>query len=154
MEIGCGGGFPVTRILANVGLRLWAIDASSTLLAEFRTRFPKIPSQCARAQDSDYFHRKYGAVVSIGLVFLLSEPDQVSDIQRVSSILLPGGRFLFTAPVEIGTWTDVNTGHESRSLGRDRYESLLERFGFRLVATYEDEGKNNYYDAERFGEAA
>jgi hypothetical protein len=41
---------------------------------------------------------------------------------RVSEILRPGGSFLFTAPVEVDSWTDVNTGHTSISLGRNQYE--------------------------------
>jgi len=56
---------------------------------------------------------------------------------------------LFTAPLETGTWADTTTGHECRSLGQERYESILNEAGFRVVATYEDEGRNNYYDAER-----
>jgi SAM-dependent methyltransferase len=154
IEIACGGGFPVTRILLDKGLSLWAIDSSPTLLANFQTRFPNIPVQCARAQESDYFGRKYDAAISIGLIFLLDEPDQISVIHRISEILLPGGRFLFTAPVEIGTWKDVNTGHECRSLGVDRYEKILMESGFRVIAKYEDEGKNNYYEAEKLDEAA
>jgi len=149
LEIACGGGIPVTRTLMNAGLKIWALDSSPTLVEEFRTRFPGTPVQCTRVQESDYFRRKFGAVVSIGLLFLLGEIDQIALIRRVSEILAPGGRFLFTAPLEIGTWADMTTGHECRSLGRVRYEAALKESGFRLVGRYEDEGKNNHYDVER-----
>ena len=148
LEIACGGGLPITRVLLDAGLRLWAIDSSPTLLAAFKTRFPSVPTQCAIAQESDYFERQYGAAISIGLIFLLNETDQAALLRRVSEILLPGGRFLFTAPIERGTWRDVNTGHECISLGRAQYEATLEASGLRLTATYEDEGKNNYYSVE------
>jgi len=130
IEIACGGGFPVTRVLADAGLRLWAIDASPTLVAEFKSRFPTVAVECALAQQSDYFGRKFDAAISIGLLFLLPEADQATMIRRVSEILMPGGRFLFTAPIEVGTWRDVNTGHECRSLGRARYEEILRQSGF------------------------
>jgi len=39
IEIGCGGGYPITRTLVEYGLKVWAIDASPTLLAEFQKRF-------------------------------------------------------------------------------------------------------------------
>lgn len=149
LEIACGGGIPVTRTLTNIGLKLWAIDSSPTLVSKFKVRFPGIPVECKRALDSDYFGRKFSAVISIGLIFLLSENDQVKFIHKVSEFLLPGGRFLFTAPVEIGIWTDVNTGHECRSLGQARYESTLREAQFRVLATYVDEGQNNYYEVER-----
>ena len=149
LEIGCGGGLPVTRVLANAGLKLWAVDSSPTLLSEFRARFPNIPVECARALESACFGRKFGAVISIGLVFLLNAEEQAAFIHRASELLIAGGRLLFTAPLQIGTWADMTTGHECRSLGRERYESILVEAGFRVVATYEDEGRNNYYGAER-----
>ncbi|MEM9448411.1 MAG: class I SAM-dependent methyltransferase [Cyanobacteria bacterium P01_E01_bin.6] len=149
LEIACGGGIPVTRTLALTGLNLWAVDSSPTLVSEFKIRFPDIPVECAHALESDYFGRKFSAVISIGLLFLLSEDDQIALIHRVSELLLPGGRFLFTAPLEIGSWADMNTGHECHSLGRERYESILKTAQFQVLDTYEDEGRNNYYEVER-----
>lgn len=149
LEIACGGGIPVTRTLAVAGLKLWAVDSSPTLVSEFKVRFPDIPVECAHALESNYFGRTFSAVISIGLIFLLCEDDQVMLIHRVSKLLLPGGRFLFTAPVEIGIWTDMNTGHECRSLGRERYESILRETQLRVLDIYVDEGRNNYYDVEQ-----
>lgn len=149
IEIACGGGEPVTRTLVDNGLKLWAIDSSPTLLSVFKDRFPDIPVQCATVLESDYFCRTFDAAISIGLIFLLCERDQIKMLGRISEILRPGASFLFTAPVEVGTWTDVGTGHTCISLGQDVYESALEKSGFRVVARYEDSGKNNYYEAEK-----
>jgi hypothetical protein len=84
------------------GVNVWAIDSSPTLLARLRLRFPSIPTQCSPAQESDYFGRQFGAAICIGLLFPLEESEQVALLHRVSEILLPEGRFLFTAPVEMG----------------------------------------------------
>ncbi len=154
VEIACGGGYPVTQVLVDSGLQIWALDTSPTLLRQFRLRFPTIPTQCASALDSDYFGRTFDAAISIGLVFLLREDEQLTFLRRVSEILGPRGRFLFTAPIEIGGWQDVNTGHECWSLGRIAYTRALERAGFRLIRTHVDEGENNYYEAERISGAA
>jgi len=154
LDIACGGGMPVTRTLTDAGLNIWAVDSSPTLVAEFRARFPNIPVQCARVQDSDFFERKFGAAISIGLLFLLDEKDQLALIRSVSDILVPGGRFLFTAPVEAGNWADRITGHACRSLGRERYDRALQESGFRLLGQYEDDGNNNHYDAERIDGSA
>ena len=149
IELGCGGGYPITRVLEAAGLQLWAVDASPTLIEAFRSRFPAIPEQCARVQESDFFGRTYEATVAVGLVFLLAESDQVRLISKVSEILEPGGRFLFTAPIEKGTWKDMTTGLECKSLGLARYEGHLTGAGFRVVDTFSDKGANNYYDVER-----
>jgi cyclopropane fatty-acyl-phospholipid synthase-like methyltransferase len=149
LEIGCGGGLPVTRALVDAGLRIWAVDSSPTLLSEFKSRFPEVPVDCACALESTYFGRKFEAVIAIGLLFLLNEEEQSALVHRVSDLIVPGGRFLFTAPVEIGTWADMTTGHECHSLGREKYEAILKEAAFQLIATYEDEGRNHYYEAER-----
>lgn len=148
IELACGGGYPITRVLQTAGLDLWAVDSSPTLVAEFRSRFPTIPVQCARVQERDFFGREYEGAIAIGLLFLLSEMDQAALISRVSKILVSGGRFLFTAPIQYGIWHDLNTGLECTSLGQSRYQELLRNSGFRVLATYTDKGENNYYDVE------
>lgn len=153
VEIACGGGYPITQVLVDSGLAVWAIDTSPTLLRQFRLRFPTIPTQCASALDSTYFGRTFEAVISIGLLSFLHEDEQLALLDRVSEILEPGGRFLFTAPIEMGTWRDVTTGLECWSLGRIGYTRALERLGFRMIRTHVDEGENNYYDAEKIGRA-
>lgn len=154
VEIACGGGYPVTQVLVNAGLAVWAIDTSPTLLRQFRLRFPRIPTHCASALDSNYFGRTFDAVISIGLVPFLREDEQQALFQRVSEILEPRGRFLFTAPIETGTWQDVTTGLECWSLGRIAYTRALQHVGFRVIRTHVDEGENNYYHAEKIGGAA
>ena len=149
IEIACGGGVPVTQTLVDAGLKLWAIDSSPTLISVFKDRFPDIPAQCDTVLESDYFQKKYDAAITVGLIFLLCERDQIKMLGQVSEILRPGASFLFTAPVEVGTWTDTSTGHTCQSLGRDVYESALEQSGFRVVGRREDIGKNNYYEAEK-----
>src|SRR5262245_2180402 len=151
IEMACGGGYPITTVLYAAGLQLWALDASPTLVAEFQTRFPKIPVQCERVQKSRFFGRTFEGAIAIGLLFLLPESDQAALIARVSRIVVPRGRFLFTAPLEVGTWADMNTGLECKSLGQARCEELLTQSDFRVVATHVDEGANNYYEAEKLG---
>jgi cyclopropane fatty-acyl-phospholipid synthase-like methyltransferase len=151
IEMACGGGYPITTALDAAGLQVWAVDASPTLVAEFQTRFPKIPVRCERVQKSSFFGRKFEGAIAIGLLFLLPESDQAALIARVSRILVPRGRFLFTAPLEVGTWADTNTGLECRSLGQERYEELLTQSDLRVVATHVDEGANNHYEVEKLG---
>jgi SAM-dependent methyltransferase len=149
IELACGGGYPITKVLHAVGLKLWAMDSSPTLVAAFEHRFPSVPVQCARVQGFEFFGRTFDAAIAVGLMFLLPEHDQLALIDNVSKRLVPGGRFLFMAPIEVGTWRDLNTGMLCQSLGRERYETCLNAAGFRVVNTFIDKGVNHYYDAER-----
>lgn len=150
IELGCGGGYPITQVLHSSGLRLWAVDSSPTLVARFESRFPDVPIQCCRVQECTFFHQQYDGVIAIGLIFLLPEPDQCELIASVARMLLPGGLFLFTAPIERGDWVDMNTGLLCRSLGKAVYTHQLDIAGLKTVDTFIDAGDNNYYHTQRF----
>lgn len=149
LELGCGPGEPLSKILIEGGFALHAIDASPTLMHAFRQRFPKIPTECAAAEASNFFDRDFDAVLAVGLLFLLRPESQEQVIRHVGRVLRPGGRFLFTAPEQILQWEDVLTKRESVSLGYDAYRALLESTGMSIINTCVDEGENFHYSARR-----
>lgn len=148
LELACGAGYPVTRALTEAGFQVWAVDGSSTLLSVFAERFPAVPVECAKVQESDFFGLQFDAVVAVGLLFLLSEGDQIDLIARVAKNLLPGGRFLFTAPVQACQWHDLTTGIMSQSLGQNSYETHLNASGMQLTRSFLDAGGNHYFEAQ------
>lgn len=147
LDIGCGFGEPVTRTLIEAGLEVWGVDASPTLVAEYRRRFPDCPVTCGAAEASDLFGRSFDGAVAVGLMFLLPEADQRRLIARVSGALAPGGRFLFSAPRQVCEWDDLLTGRPSRSLGEAAYRAALEAAGLSVVEQPTDAGGNHYFDA-------
>ena len=149
IDLGCGPGVPVTRTLIDAGHDVFAIDASASMVRAFAERFPQIPVACEAIQDSTFFNRTFDGAVAWGLMFLLRADLQELVIQRVARALKPGGRFLFTAPWQTGTWPDLLTGRESVSLGRDAYLRVLSSAGFALLNEFDDEGENHYYDVVR-----
>ena len=149
LDLGAGTGEPITSALIEAGCHVSALDASPAMVDLFRERFPEIPIVCEPVETSDFFNRKFDAVVAIGLVFLLKAPAQTALMERVSAALKPGGRFLFSAPVEIGAWSDLLTGQTSQSLGRDAYVSALKEAGFEQIESRHDEGGSHYYDAHK-----
>lgn len=144
-DIGCGSGVPISQALIEDGFTVFGIDASLSLLAAFRRRFPNVRSACEAAQDSAFFHQTFDAAVAVGLIFLLPADDQRKVIGRVANVLNPGGRFLFTAPWQTCEWRDVLTGRLSRSLGKQEYDRILRASGMHLVACHQEE--NHFYDA-------
>lgn len=146
IDLACGPGVPITKALIDAGHTIYALDASWSMVCAFGERFPHLPVACEAIQDSTFFDRTFDAAVAWGVMFLLPADVQAVVLARVSSALRPGGRFLFTAPWQIGTWQDLLTGRESVSLGRDNYLAALSAAGFTLLNEFDDEGENHYYD--------
>jgi SAM-dependent methyltransferase len=142
LDLACGTGFPVTQLLLNEGLNVYALDASPSMIAIYRNNFPGIPTACEPVERSTFFNRTFDGIIAIGLIFLLPEETQRTLLTQLTTILNPGGKLLFTSPYQKITWTDVLTGHPSRSLGATEYRSLLS-----IKEEFTDEGENYYFSA-------
>jgi SAM-dependent methyltransferase len=147
LDLGCGSGLPITKVLIDEGLNVSAIDAAPSLVEAFRGNFPQVPVACESAVDSLFFERTFEGVLAWGLMFLLQPHEQRRLIQRIADILAHGGRLLFTSEAELVVWNDAMTGLESRSLGAAEYRRLLSSVGLSVISEYEDEGQNYYFDA-------
>ena len=97
LDLGCGTGVPITKTLIDRGFDVYGIDASPSIIAAFRARFPTIPVECAAVEDSDFFGRAFEGVVAWGLFFLLDADAQRRLIAKIAAVLPRGGRLLFTA---------------------------------------------------------
>jgi SAM-dependent methyltransferase len=149
LDLGSGPGEPSTRILREAGLSTYAVDASPTMVAAFRERFPGVPIEQNTVEASAFFDRTFDGVLAWGLLFLLEPAAQALVIEKVAAALGPGGRFLFTAPDEPLEWLDAMTDRPSQSLGAQTYERLLRGAGLTWVAAALDEGDNHYYVVEK-----
>lgn len=149
LELGCGNGIPITQTLLGAGLNVYAVDASPKMVTAFRKNFPDTPIKCEAAEQLTLIEQKFDAALAWGLMFLLTPEIQETVIQNISTALNNGGKFLFTSPRECAIWTDIRTGRKSESLGKSRYQSLLSSADMTLIAEYDDEGSNHYFEAEK-----
>jgi ubiquinone/menaquinone biosynthesis C-methylase UbiE len=149
LELACGSGVPITQVLIEEGLQVWAIDASQTLLETLRERYPQVQTEWAAAEDSEFFGRTFDAVLAWGLMFLLAEEAQTVVIEKAARVLKPDGQFVFTAPGEPVQWKDSITERDSISLGAGRYVELLEGEGLSVEHGKMDAGENYYFFATR-----
>lgn len=147
LDLGCGTGFPIAKVLMDEGRSVYGIEASSTLAKAFQEHFPHVPIVCEAAEDSLFFNRKFDGIIAWGLLFLLSEELQVKVMQKAANALKTGGELLFTAPYQKADWKDAMTGQHSTSLGAERYKELLFASGLSLMEEFDDEGENHYYKA-------
>lgn len=149
LDLGCGPGEPSTRILQENGLKTFAVDASPTMVAAFRERFPGVPVELNTVEASAFFNQTFDGVLAWGLLFLLEPAAQALVIEKVAKVLAPQGRFLFTAPRQPLAWLDVMTNQRSYALGEETYQQLLHAAGLTWVDSAEDEGGNHYYFVEK-----
>jgi cyclopropane fatty-acyl-phospholipid synthase-like methyltransferase len=149
LDLGSGPGEPSTRILQEAGLTTYAIDASPTMVAAFRERFPGVPIEQNTVEASTFFDRTFDGVLAWGILFLLTPVAQALVMEKVARALEPQGRFLFTAPRQPLEWLDAMTEHRSQSLGEHTYARLLRDAGLTWVADAQDEGENHYYVVEK-----
>lgn len=149
LDLGCGTGVPVSKLLMDEGLLVYGIDASPTLVQHFRQNFPMAPVACEAVEDSLMFERQFDAVIAWGLLFLLPMDVQASVLRKIADALPTGGKLLFTAPRQPVTWIDVMTTRESISLGTKTYKTLLRAGGLSLLEEFDDEGGNHYYHAAK-----
>jgi SAM-dependent methyltransferase len=94
LDLGCGGGEPVDRYLIDNGHQLTGNDASGTMIALARIRFPR-----HRWLHFDMrtlvFDEKFAGVVAWDSLFHLPHRDQAAMIARVAGWLEKDGAFLF-----------------------------------------------------------
>ena len=147
LDLGCGSGVPISKVLIDAGFRVYGVDASPRMVALFRSNFPGEQVECSPAEESVFFDMRFDGVLAWGLLFLLASEVQQAVIRKAAGVLHPNGRLLFTAPTQACTWTDVLTRLESVSLGRGEYVRAIETAGLTVEAEYDDEGDNHYYSA-------
>lgn len=149
LDLGCGTGIPVTKILLEAGLKAYAVDASPKMVKDFQQNFPNVPVACESVERSGFFSRAFDGIIAVGLMFLLSEESQRALISKMAVALNPGGNLIFTAPVDKHKWKDVMTEQFSLSLGAEQYRMLIATSGLSIGEEYRDEGGNHYFSGIR-----
>ncbi len=89
LDHGSGPGEPSTRILQEADLTTYAVEASPTMVAAFRERFPDVPIERSTVEASEFFNQTFGGVLAWGLLFLLNPTSQALVIEKVARALAP-----------------------------------------------------------------
>ena len=66
LDLGCGTGVPISQTLVDRGLLVHGVDASPSMIAAFRARFPAAPAECSAVEDSPFFNRTFAGVAAWG----------------------------------------------------------------------------------------
>lgn len=95
LELGCGSGVPITRMLLDRGAEVVANDISTKQLDMAKTRCPQatlIPGDMAALS---FEPASFDGVVSFYTIFHLPRAEQKGMLANIHSWLKPGGMFVF-----------------------------------------------------------
>src|SRR5687768_11212386 len=87
LDVGCGTGMPLTRVLLDHGCAVLGVDSSGKLLARFHGNFPHVPTICAPIQSCEFERRTFDAAIAWGVMFHLRHEDQLQAIANISRAL-------------------------------------------------------------------
>lgn len=154
LDVGCGTGLPLTRVLLEHGCHVMGVDSSRELLARFQANFPHVPVICAPIQSCELQSRTFDAAIAWGVLFHLRHEEQEQAIANIARTLKPGAVFLFTSGDAHGSidgepMNGVPFRYHSYSV--DGYRDLLRVYGLALEATHTDPGGNVYFLSSKTG---
>lgn len=136
LDLGCGGGEPVARYLADRGYRLTGIDIAPSMVKLARTRFARHRWIEADMRKFAAEPNAYDGIIAWSSLFHLDVEAQEKLIPRIALWLKRGGVALFnTGPdrgVRIGEFEGEALFHASLAPGE--YRALFARSGLAELA--------------------
>ncbi|GHG71074.1 class I SAM-dependent methyltransferase [Comamonas sp. JC664] len=154
LDVGCGTGLPLTRVLLEHGCHVLGVDSSRELLAKFQANFPHVQTLCAPIQACELEARTFDAAIAWGVLFHLRHDEQARAIAHIARALKPGAVFLFTSGDAHGSvdgepMNGVPFRYHSYSV--EGYRDLLRAHGLTLESTHTDPGGNVYFVSRKTG---
>ncbi len=95
LDIGCGGGIPVTAALARVA-EVVGVDVSPVQIREARARVPQARFVLGDIMTLEFEAGSFDAVTAFYALFHLPREEHAALIERVAGWLRPGGHALLT----------------------------------------------------------
>jgi SAM-dependent methyltransferase len=135
LDIGCGSGAPVAKYLIDQGFAVDGVDASPTLIAHCRERFPQ---RCWHVADMRALalQKTFSGLLAWDSFFHLSHDDQRRMFPIFKRLASPHAALMFTSGTSHGEALGSYRGEPlyHASLAPEEYRALLESNGFRVVA--------------------
>ena len=140
LNLGCGTGDPIARALLSCGYGVVGVDASPTMIALARERFPADWFPGAEWHVADMralaLGRRFDGVLAWHSCFHLTPADQRALFPVFAAHAARGAALLFTSGLEagetLGEWEGELLYHGS--LDPAEYATLLAEQGFAVVA--------------------
>jgi SAM-dependent methyltransferase len=140
LDLGCGGGLPISGYLVRQGRAVTGIDSSPPLIELCHQRFPQQEWIVADMRTLN-LERRFDAIVAWDSFFHLCPEDQRSVFSIFARHAKPGAALMFTSGPRLGEAIGEfeNEPLYHGSLDPEEYENLLEQFGFEVVEYVADD---------------
>lgn len=134
LDIGCGGGEPISRYVLGQGRALTGVDSSAPLIALCRARFPDAVFEIGDMRRLDLGQR-FDGLIAWDSFFHLDADDQRRMFPRFAAHAAPGAALLFTSGPHAGEAIGEFHGDPlyHASLDPEEYRSLLQTNGFEVI---------------------
>ena len=114
LDLGCGTGIPIARLLDSRGFRVTGIDRSKRLLQKAKTN---VPRACFHKEEIEDFRasKRYDGVVLWDVLFHLPREEHGPLIEEIHDSLCPEGLFIVSSGgcgEELPPFTDSMFGVE------------------------------------------
>ena len=134
LDLGCGGGQPVSAWLIAEGFSFTGVDYSEAMLDIARRRWPS-ENWCLADMRSLDLNETFHGIVAWDSFFHLTQQEQRDALPRLAAHLEPGGLLLVTVGPKAGESVGQVAGEPvlQASLSPAEYASLLELHGLMLI---------------------
>ncbi|KAF2745683.1 methyltransferase type 11 [Sporormia fimetaria CBS 119925] len=136
LELGCGAGVPVTRMLLDSGSRVVANDISDVQLKMAKTRCPEATFIAGDMTELSFEEKSFDGVVSFFTIFHLPRSEQEDMLRRIYGWLKPGVLFVFNlATLDEEEIHGEFLGHGMfwSSYGVEENEAMIRRVGYEIL---------------------
>lgn len=154
LDVGCGPGLPLDRMLVDAGIDVVAIDSSPVAVDTARATIPEAIHAERDLFDLEGLHpvgNRFDAAVSLFALAALSREDIVRTLGEIHHVLAPGAPFLLALPEGEGDQQPLDFLGEAvpqTAFHRDGLQDLLEQNGFSVLQVRparHDDGHTDLY---------
>jgi len=151
LDLGCGNGIPVSKILSKY--KLTGIDISEKQIEQAKSNIPNAEFICTDILEFDFKDNYWNAIVSYYTIFHLKKDEQLMLFDKMAKGLSLGGYFLLTLTLlnEQGYIEDDFFGVEMfwENYSLKEYESILAKKGMEILYSgMLKHGYNEKYNGE------
>jgi SAM-dependent methyltransferase len=151
LDIGCGNGIPVAKLLLDAGFSVTGVDISPVQIARAQAALPAARFICADITELAFAPEAFAAIVSFYAIIHIPVAEQPALLAKIYRWLPPDGYFMATVGSDAWTgteadWLDVAGGLRYWShADAATYQQWCEDQGFRICwARFVPEGNGGH----------
>lgn len=108
LDLGCGNGIPVAKLLSEAGFAVTGVDISPVQIARAQAALPNAHFVCADMSELIFPPQTFTAIVSLYAIIHVPIAEQPALLANIYRWLQPGSYFLATVGCEVWTGTEEN----------------------------------------------